>query len=151
MAELALSMVRARIEASGLTITTVEPTRIWLLSGVDQEPNTAIGLDPEWFWLAPGRALVIAESPVPPPDGMLVSNVKDGTVVFEITGAWTDLLAMGSTLDPALLEEGRCARTLFAGVAVLLARRGQVLRLFVERPLAPWLLDWLRQAATAFT
>jgi sarcosine oxidase gamma subunit len=150
MAELALSMIRARIEVPGLTVTTVEPARLWLVSGVEQDANTIAGGDPARLWLAPGRVLVVADSPAPPPDFGFVSNVKDGFVVLEVSGAWRDLLAMGSTLDPALLEDGRSARTMFAGLNVVLARKGAALRLFVDRPLAAWLLDWLRQAVTAF-
>jgi hypothetical protein len=33
---------------------------------------------------------------------------------------------------------------------VLLYRHGDAIRMHVERPLAEWLLDWLRQAATSF-
>ena len=56
---------------------------------------------------------------------------------------------MGSTLDPALLRPGRCAQTLFAGVRVVLLPRPDALHLLVERPLARFLRDWFRQAATA--
>jgi sarcosine oxidase gamma subunit len=57
---------------------------------------------------------------------------------------------MGCPLDPATLVPGHCAQTLFADVKVVLYRHGDAVRLHVERSLAQWLLDWLRQAATSF-
>ncbi|MCW3474380.1 aminomethyltransferase family protein [Limobrevibacterium gyesilva] len=150
MADLARHPVAARIEAPGLVVTTRAPAGQWLVTGTDMEPNTRAGTDPYALWLAPGRRLVVADTPAPAPDDTFVSDVTDGLVLIEIIGSRSmDLLAMGCPLDPLSLPQGACAQTLFAGIRVVLYRHGAAVRMHVERPLASWLLDWFRQAATS--
>jgi sarcosine oxidase gamma subunit len=131
-------------------ITERMPAGQWLVSGPDMPANTLEGTDPLAIWLAPGRRLVVAEAQAAAPEGDFVSDVSDGLVVIDLVGpqAW-DILAMASSLDPVAVAPGRVAQVLFAGIKAIVYQRDTALRLHVERPLAPWLLDWLRQAATA--
>jgi heterotetrameric sarcosine oxidase gamma subunit len=146
------------IAASGLTVRVCDPAALYLVTGAgpDLAPNQASGADPTWLWLAPDRRLLVGEAARPAePEGGFVSDVADGQAVFELTGERVaDLLAMGCTLDAngPDLAPGRCAQTVFAGVKVLLyAHQGRgCIRMHVERPVAGFLFDWLRQAATAF-
>jgi heterotetrameric sarcosine oxidase gamma subunit len=148
MAELAREPMVANIDGNGIAVRVADVGGQFLVSGVDVLPNTIDGGDPYAVWLAPGRRLVVGSAV---PDGEFVSDVSDGFVVIDISGARTDeMLAMASPLDPASLASGHCAQTLFAGLKIVLYRRGDALRLHVERPLAAWLLDWLRQATSAF-
>jgi len=148
MPELQRRPIAAAIDGNGIAIRVPDIAGQFLVSGADMPPNTIEGSDPYALWLAPGRRLVVGGAV---PDGRFVSDVTDGLVVIELSGARTDdILAMGCPLEPASLAPGRCAQTVFAGVRVLLYRHGNAVRLHVERPLAQWLLDWLRQAATSF-
>lgn len=148
MPELRRETMTTGIDGNGITIRVPEVAGQFLVSGAEGAPNTIEGNDPYALWLAPGRRLVVGGAA---PDGAFVSDVTDGLVVVELSGPRMDeLLAMGCPLDPATLAPGHCAQTLFAGVKVLLYRRGDAVRLHLERPLAAWLLDWLRQAATSF-
>lgn len=98
------------------------------------------------LWLAPDRALQIGGTL---PDGF-VSDVTDGLAVFELVGPRAEeILAMGSTLDPALLAPGSCAQTLFAGLRAVLYRRDDALRCHVERPFAAYLYRWFETTLTA--
>jgi sarcosine oxidase gamma subunit len=143
MVDLSRTDLTATITAPGLTITTAAPGRLFLASGITIAPNT---IDAGRHWLAPDRVLAFGE---PPPAGF-VSDVTDGFVVLDLTGpAWPSVLAMASTLSPDAIAEGRCAQTVFAGLTLLLAGHPGGLRIFVERPFAAWLLDWLSQAATS--
>ena len=126
-----------------MTVSSVAPGRLWLVSGVTIAPNTVAG---GLHWLAPDRALVVGDVA----EGAFVSEVTDGFVVLDVTGAaWISLLSMASTLAPEALGAGRCAQTVFAGLTLLIAGREGGMRIFVERPLAAWLLDWLRQAVSS--
>lgn len=127
----------------------ITPASIHLVSGGDQVANTVVGDDPARLWLAPHRALVVGFGQVVIPDGDFVSDVSDGQAVFALAGA-DDILAMATTLDPALLAPGLCAQTMFAGVKSLLWRRGNVVLLHVDRPLGNYIAAWLAQVATAF-
>ena len=129
-------------------VERVVPSGLWYATGGGPElaANAVGGDDPCWLWLAPDRCLVVAYQPAPPPQAEFVTDMTDGLAVFAVS---EDLLAMGSTLDPALLRPGTCAQTMFAGVRVVLLPRPDALHLFVERPLAQFLADWFRQAATA--
>jgi heterotetrameric sarcosine oxidase gamma subunit len=147
MPELQRQPIAATIDGHGIAIRAPEIAGQFLVSGTDMPANAIEGSDPYALWLAPGHRLVVGGAV---PDGTFVSDVTDGMVVIELFGTRTDdILAMGCPLDLASLAPGRCAQTLFAGVKVLLYRRGDAVRLHVERPLAHWLLDWLRQAATS--
>ncbi len=151
MASFARQPVADRIEGDGVLVRTLDPAGQWYIGGSAMAPNSVVGPSPLVLWLAPDRRLVVAEGAAAPPEGDFVSDVTDGLVVIEVSGPRAaDLLAMGTALDPAALAPGHCAQTAFAGVKIVLYRHGETVRLHVERPLAPWLLDWFRQAATAF-
>jgi sarcosine oxidase gamma subunit len=149
MADLAFCSIAEQL---GVTaddrFTLAEPPGQFLVSAArDLAANTVADLDDGYAcWLAPGRRLVVAGTA---PEGF-VSDMTHGLAVFALRPP-DDLafLAMGCTLAPEALADGRCAQTLFAGVRVLLARRDGTLRLHVERPLAAYLRDWFRQAATS--
>ncbi len=138
------------VSVTGFSATLITPTAIHMLSGRDQPANTARGDDPVSLWLSPGRVLVVGFTDATPPAGNFVSDLTHGQAVFRLTGAaLADILAMGTSLDPALLAPGHCAQTLFAGVKTLLYRHGEALHLHVDRPLAAFVAAWLAQAATA--
>jgi len=148
MAELERRPIAVTMDGDGIAVCVVQVAGQFLVSGGDMPANTIEGSDPYAMWLAPGRRLVVANTA---PDGSFVSDVSDGIVVIEFSGAQMEnILAMGCPLDPGTLVSGRCAQTLFAGVRVVLYRHGNAVRLHVERSLAQWLLDWLRQAVTSF-
>jgi len=148
MLELQRQPLASAIAGPGIAIRVRDVGGQYLVSGPDMPPNTIAGTDPCSLWLAPGRRLVVGGAPA---DGAFVSDLSDGLVVIELDGGRKeDILAMASPLDPALLAPGRCAQTLFAGIKILVYRHAGAIRLHVERPLAEWLLDWLRQAVTAF-
>jgi heterotetrameric sarcosine oxidase gamma subunit len=144
MPELARETITAKIDGNGVTVHAAEVGRQFVVSGGDMAPNTIEGIDPYALWLAPGRRLIVGGST---PDGEFVSDISDGLAVIEISGPRAEeVLAMACPLDPVALAPKRCAQSLFAGVKVILYRHTGALRLHVERPLAAWVLDWLRQA-----
>ena len=124
------------------------PVSIHLVSGGDQAANSVVGDDPAWLWLAPRRALVVAFEHAATPAGDFVSDVTDGHSVFALADA-DDIIAMATSLDPALLAPGRCAQTIFAGVKALLWRHGDAVLLHVDRPLGNYVAAWLAKATTA--
>ena len=76
----------------------------------------------------------------------------DDDVELEITGPRAgEIVAVSTTLDPTspVLAPGRCAQTLFGGVKVVLYAYGDGFRLHAERQFSAFLLEWLRQAASA--
>lgn len=148
MPELQREPIAATIDGAGVAVRIAEVGSQFLVSGADMVPNTIEGTDPYAIRLAPSRRLIVGSAA---PDGDFVSDVSDGLVVIEISGPRADdVLAMACPLDPGSLAHGRCAQTLFAGLKVVLYRHGKALRLHVERPLAAWLIDWLRQAVGSF-
>jgi heterotetrameric sarcosine oxidase gamma subunit len=148
MPELQRETIAATIDGNGVTVRVAEAGSQFFVSGPDMAPNTVEGTDPYALWLAPGRRLIVGSDA---PDGDFVSDVSDGLVVIEISGPRADeVLVMACPLDPTALAHGRCAQTLFAGAKAILYHHRGALRLHVERPLAAWLLDWLRQAIGSF-
>ena len=148
MADLMHEALSAGIDGNGVAVRVADVGGQFLVSGVEMLPNTIEGSDPYTLWLAPGRHLRVGS---PAPREEFSSDVSDGLVVIDISGPRVDeVLAMACPLDPASLARAHCAQSLFAGVKVLLYRHGDALRLHVERPLAAWLLDWLRQATSSF-
>jgi sarcosine oxidase gamma subunit len=140
------------VSLSGLTVRVLDPASQFLVTGGPAlAPNTVESSDPCWVWLAPNRCLVVAEaSMAATPDAPFVSDVTDGLALFEIAGPCVaDIVAMGCTIDSDALRPGHAAQTVFAGLKVILYGHGVAVRLHVERPLARFLLDWLRQAASA--
>lgn len=155
MAELARTSLREQIgaadpavEAPGVTVRVLDPAGQFYVTGGDAlAPNTRGGADPYALWLAPDRTLVVGNTR---PAGDFVSDVTDGLALFEITGPHAgEILAMGTTLDLALVAPGRCAQTLFGGVKVVLYSHGGGFRLHAERQFASFLLEFLAQAASA--
>jgi sarcosine oxidase gamma subunit len=126
----------------------IQPASIHLVSGRDQAANSVVGSAPASLWLAPKRALVVAFDRAVTPDGEFVSDVTDGQTVFALANP-DDIIAMATTLDPALLAPGLCAQTLFAGVKALLWRRGDMMLVHVDRPLGNYLAAWLAKAGSA--
>jgi hypothetical protein len=150
MADLALVSIADQI---GLTaadpVGLVVPPCLFLAENVSgQAPNSVIDIDGgHACWLAPNRVLAVTQTP---PAGF-VSDVTHGQAVFTLDDTVVArFIGMGCTLPPDALAPGRCAQTLFAGVKVLLYRRGGLIHLHIDRPLAAWLLAWFRQARTAF-
>jgi heterotetrameric sarcosine oxidase gamma subunit len=138
------------LRAPGLIVRLLAPASC-LLVDTDRslEPGKALGEDPVWLWQAPGRALVVGFA-----DRVTVSghatDIADGVAVIALAGgAVPDILAQGCTLDARVLSPGRCARTLFAGVAVTLHATEADLHLYADRSLAAWLLAWLDRAAAS--
>lgn len=140
------------VSQPGLMIRVLDPvSQLLITGGPALAPNTVEGSDPCRVWLAPNRCLVVAEvSVAPTPDAPFVSDVTDGLALFDIAGPRAaDIIAMGCTIDPNALTPGRAAQTVFAGLKAILYGHDDTVRLHVERPLARFLLDWLRQAASA--
>ncbi len=136
-----------RICGGDVTIVAMTPARAWLVSGHNMPANTCAGAEPRRYWLAPGQVLALAESATCAPPSGVVSDVTDGIVSIAMAGAGRhDLLAMATPRDPTLLQPGRCARSLFAGLPALLAADANMIVIYMERSLAPWLLTWLRTA-----
>jgi heterotetrameric sarcosine oxidase gamma subunit len=136
----------------GLTVRVLDPaSQLLVTGGPALAPNTVEGSDPCRGWLAPNRCLVVAKTVAAPAlDAPFVSDVTDGLALFEIAGPRAaDIITMGCTIDPSALAPGHAAQTIFAGLKVILYGHGVAVRLHVERPLARFLLDWLRQAASA--
>ncbi len=151
MADLARQLLAETITAPGLTVAIDQPARIFLVAGPGLAPNTAIGNNPVALWLTPNRRLLVAATDHPPPDAAFVSDVTDGFVRITISGPrLADVVAMATTLNPSVLTPGRCAQTQWAGVKLLLHPTADSLHIYIDRPLAPWLLGWFRAAVTAF-
>jgi heterotetrameric sarcosine oxidase gamma subunit len=84
-------------------------------------------------------------------DGIAITDVSDGFVLFDIVGpAAPDLMALGAPYDfaakPAAPAES--ASMLFAGLRVAVARILPGWRLHIERPYAAALWQWLQYAAS---
>ena len=81
-------------------------------------------------------------------------DLTDGLAVLEVSGPVArELLAKGCglDLDPAGFSGGRCARTRFAQVSVVIHCRGHAtFTLYVARSYASYLDSWLRDAAIEF-
>ncbi len=148
-----LGVADPAIAVAGFSVRVLDPAALWLVDGgAALEANQAAGGDPCRLWLAPGRALHVGQAGAPPPDAPFATEVTDGLAVFALAGARLhDVVAMGCTLDPnaAALAAGRCAQTLFGGVRVLLQPGAEAWRIYVDRPLAAFVLEWLRRSAAA--
>jgi heterotetrameric sarcosine oxidase gamma subunit len=151
MAELAPAPIRADISGTDIAVRTAALAGQWIVTGRSVQANTIEAGPPTVIWLAPDRVLVAAETATSPPGGDFVTDVTDGLVVLDITGANARaLLEMASPLDPAALAPGNSAQTLFAGIKVIIYPHRDGLRLHVERALAEWLVAWIAQAVTTF-
>ena len=115
-------------------------------SGVAAGPRYAAAI-------ARDRALIVAEGPIGLAEGWddesatAVTRMDDAYVVLDLEGpGLADLISKATTLD--LADASPSAALLFAGLPCLAYRyaRPEVLRLHVERPLAPALAEWMRLA-----
>ncbi len=70
--------------------------------------------------------------------------------MFEIAGPGArEIIATGTTLDPAAFAPGSCAQTVFGGVKIVLYAHGDGFRLHAERQFAAFLFEWIVQATSA--
>jgi heterotetrameric sarcosine oxidase gamma subunit len=152
----ALGTAEPAVAGADVVVHLLDPAaQFYVTGGLPLDVNAREGDDPARIWLAPDRALWVALAPGHSgPAGACVTDITDGLALFELSGPRaSELLAMGCTLDPrdATLAPGRAAQTVFAGVKVVLyaCDGGGCWRLHVERSLAAYLLEWLRQAADA--
>jgi sarcosine oxidase, subunit gamma len=132
---------------------------------LSDEPNRKVGTDPYAIWLAPEKRLLVSE--VVDRNAFLndlaaalsgrfavAADVTDGFAVLDLRGErLPDLLAMACALDldPRSFGSDHSARTLFAGVPVVLYRHGSAggFRLHVDSSVVGYLWTWLEQAAAA--
>jgi sarcosine oxidase subunit gamma len=123
------------------------------------EPNTAAGDGPAVLWLSPREWLIVGRTPsaeaIAESLGAVVHHLTDATdqlLALDLKGPLARALAgAGCSLDlhPAAFGPGRCAATQLAGVPVTIRALGdRDLRLYVDVSLAPWLRDWLTDAAS---
>jgi sarcosine oxidase, subunit gamma len=125
-------------------------------------PNTTAGRDPFIWWLGPERWLVSSEESRAPElivdlraatEGHLAAivDISDSLTFIQLVGkAARELLARGTSLglDDRALGPGRCARTRFANLPVLLRPLEEnAYELLVDRSEAQFLLDWLRDSS----
>jgi heterotetrameric sarcosine oxidase gamma subunit len=151
---------RATIRHEGLSIVALAPQAAWLVSG-----NLAAFLerrgvrfgdagDRYALRLAPDRLLFVSMDGVDDvtfgwSDGCAVSDVSDGYVLLDITGAAAlDLMRLGALHDFEGKSDTASAAMLFAGQRIILARISQGWRLHVERPNAAAIWQWLQRAAS---
>jgi sarcosine oxidase subunit gamma len=126
------------------------------------EPNTVGGSDPFALWLSPDGWLIVSDrleldglrqalEPLLAARRCALTDASSALERIELSGPRArDLLASGCALDlhPQHFASGRCARTRFAQVAVVL--RPQVadsFELYVDRSLAEWVWGWITDGA----
>lgn len=127
-------------------------------------PNTTAGRDPFIWWMGPERWLVtsgglgISElmgelTAITEGHLATVVDLSDSMTTIQLVGeAARRLLARGTCLglDDRVLENGRCARTRVANLAVLLRpleESGCGYEVLVDRSEAQFLVEWLRDCA----
>lgn len=150
-----LQLARRRaVEAAGVRIRgTPLPT----------VPGAAAGDDPAALWLAPDGWLLISDTLAPAElarearhalDGRTGAavDVSDALVTLELSGPGMRALLARSTgleLTEEALAPGRCTRTRFAQLAVILRpRASDRVEILVDRGPAHWLCEWLADAST---
>jgi sarcosine oxidase subunit gamma len=130
---------------------------------ISDQPNRRTGTDPTSIWVAPDKRLLVAETIdrnaflhdlAAALSGRFAAaaDVTDGLAVLDLRGdRLSDLMAMGCALDldPRSFGPDASARTLVAGVPVILYRRYDGFRLHVDASLIGYLWTWLEQAATS--
>jgi heterotetrameric sarcosine oxidase gamma subunit len=161
---------RADIIHRDLNVTTRSAALVWLVSGNLAKFLEGCGrlscrgpreaCDPESYALrlAPDRMLCVslgASESLPvfgwSENGVAVTDVSDGFVLFDVTGrAALDLMKLGANYEFEAEPAGAAESTLmiFAGLKVAVARLEQGWRLHVERPYATALWQWLQHAAS---
>ena len=160
-----LAQINLRGDAGDETFT--EAVAASLGCALPLEPNTAEeGNSLSILWLGPDEWLIVG-----PPDTewqieailnealagrhASVVDVSANRTVIEITGANArELLAKGCGLDlhPRSFQPGQCAQTLLAKAQVILHQTADdpVYRLFVRNSFAPYLAEWLQDAAAEY-
>lgn len=161
---------RAKLEHPGLAIAASTAETAWLVSGDlpaflrrDGDlacigPRETCAAVPYALRLAPDRLLFVQRGKDGvssgsfgwADEGLAITDVSDGYVLFEITGpAARELMALGTSYDfegkPAGIAES--ASMLFAGVKTAVARTPSGWRLHIERPYATAMWLWLQHAA----
>lgn len=130
------------------------------------EPLASAGRDPLALWVSPDQWLLVSESTsatdIAERCGQALGDVlhnatdaSDALVCFLVEGPGArDLLAMGSGVDfdVSAFRPGRCVRTRFAKMAVLINATGEErFELLFDRSAADYLEGWLRRAVENFT
>lgn len=115
--------------------------------------------------LSPGEWLIVADQPLPSStaqrlateltaQGAVLIDSTDGLAVVTVRGSLArDVLSKGCGLDfdPQAFGVGRCARTRFAQMGVLVTHSdASEFRLYVARSYLRYLTDWLADAALEF-
>jgi heterotetrameric sarcosine oxidase gamma subunit len=139
----------------------VQPARVGDVE-LPAQPNSSSGDDPCVLWLAPREWLLVSATlPADELTGLAaaasqghlhqVTDVSDSYQVLGLAGNGVrTLLARGCGIDlhPRAFPPGRCARTRFAQIAVLIHHFAPGrFHLYVDRSYARWLWDWLVDAA----
>lgn len=127
-------------------------------------PNMTAGNDPLIWWVGPEYWLAVSEELcaseiiaelATATEGHLavIVDVSDSLRAIQLLGdAAPEVIARGTSLrfDERVLEPGRCARTRFANLAVLLRPLQQDgYEFLVDRSEAQFLLDWLQDSAAS--
>lgn len=161
---------RADIHRQGLSVTAFSAGTAWLASGnlsrflerrgiVCVGPRETCEQGTYALRLAPDRLLFVSrdgtrlldDEALGWSDGIAVTDVSDGFVLFDIVGpAAPDLMTLGALYDFAAKPAGpaESASMLFGGLRVAVARTLPGWRLHIERPYAPALWQWLQYAAS---
>jgi heterotetrameric sarcosine oxidase gamma subunit len=162
---------QASIRYQDLSIAAVPIEEAWLVSGnltkfLDQHgglpclgPRDICAGAAYALRLAPDRLLFVCrdDGSIGLPtfgwsdDGIAISDISDGFVLFEVTGrAAPELMERGANyaFDAQPISCVESASVLFAGFKVAVARLGDGWRLHVERPYATALWQWLQHAAS---
>jgi heterotetrameric sarcosine oxidase gamma subunit len=160
----------AKLEHPGLAIAASAAEAAWLVSGDLQAflsrngglacigPREICAAVPYAVRLAPDRLLFVQGGGDSVPkgtpgwsdDGLAVTEVSDGYVLFEITGSVApELMALGANyaFEGKPAGNAESALMLFAGLKAAVARTPSGWRLHVERPYATAMWQWLQHAA----
>lgn len=130
---------------------------------ISDQPNRRVGTDPSAIWVAPDKRLLISEAidrntflydlTAALSDRFAApADVTDGLAVLDFRGdRLSDLMAIACALDldPRSFGPDASARTLVAGIPVILYRRGDGFRLHVDASMIGYFWTWLEQAATS--
>jgi heterotetrameric sarcosine oxidase gamma subunit len=161
---------QARLEHPSLAVAASFAEAAWLVSGdlpaflrrhgglACIGPREICAAVPCALRLAPDRLLFVQAGGDGVPsgafgwsdDGLAITDVSDGYVLFEITGpAARELVALGANYDFEGKAAGiaESALMLFAGLKTAVARMPAGWRLHVERPYATAMWEWLQHAA----
>ena len=160
---------RADIQHQGLSITARSAEVIWLVSGtlptflqrrpglplvgprdICESESYALRLAPDRL-LFVGRDATLADGEAFGwSDGLALTDVSDGFVLFDINGsAARDLMALSAVygFESTAAAPAESASMLFAGLRTAVSRTRSGWRLHVERPYAPAMWHWLQHAA----